>query len=227
MSLTYGGLSRCVSPKGHSRGSSIGVFHLLQEVPGTNNAGGANSIRAEKVAPANIAILPLSNAQRDKVVHHAPAKDPVARRAQAREPEPRGHLRPHGGLGADEVRDARVVQEVQAANAGEGLGDDVRQDAAPAAGVHGLELRRDVPQLHEAVDPDEDVGGLERFAVPEEHPGADADVADGVVGDELDDFVEFSLLRRVGGAVFPELVEPGELEAAVVVLADVGFRGIY
>ena len=119
------------------------------------------------------------------------------------------------------------MQEVQAANAGEGLCDDVRQDAAPALGVHGLELRRDVPQLHDAVDPDEDVGGLERLAVPEEHPGADADVADGVVGDELDDFVEFSLLRRVGGAVFPELVEPGELEAAVVVLANVGFRGIY
>lgn len=117
------------------------------------------------------------------------------------------------------------MQEVQAANAGEGLCDDVRQDAAPALGVHGLELRRDVPQLHDAVDPDEDVGSLERFAVPEEHPGADADVADGVVGDELDDLVELFLLRGVGGAVFPKLVEPGELEAEMV-LADVNFCGI-
>lgn len=227
MSLTYGGLSRCVSPKGHSRGSSVSVFHLLQVVPGTNNPSGADGIRAKEVAPANIAVLPLSNTQRDKVVHHASAKDPVARSAQASESKTRSNLRPHRRLSTDEVRDARVVQEVQAANAGEGLCDDVRQDAAPALGVHGLELRRDVPQLHDAVDPDEDVGGLERLAVPEEHPGADADVADGVVGDELDDFVEFSLLRRVGGAVFPELVEPGELEAAVVVLANVGFRGIY
>ena len=105
------------------------------------------------------------------------------------------------------------MQEVQATNARKRLGDDVRQDAAPALGVHGRELRRDVPHLHDAVDPDKDVGGFERFAVPEEHPGADADVADGVVGDELDDFVELCLLRGVGGAVFPELIEPGELEA--------------
>ena len=104
------------------------------------------------------------------------------------------------------------MQEVQAADASEGLRDDVRQDAAPALGVHGLELRRDVPQLHDAVDPDEDVGGLEGFAVPEEHPGADADVADGVVGDEFDDLVELFLLGGVAGAVLPELVEPGELE---------------
>ena len=68
------------------------------------------------------------------------------------------------------------------------------------------------------MDPDEDVAGFELLAVPEEHPGADADVADGVVGDELDDFVELCPLRGVGGAVFPELVEPGELEA-------VGYHG--
>ena len=223
MSLTYGGLSRCVSQKGHSRGSSIGVFHLLQEVPSTNNTSGTDSIRAEKVAPANIAILPLSNTQRDKVVHHASTKNPIARSAQTSKPKTRSHLRPHGGLGADEVRDARVVHEVQAANAGEGLHNDVRQDASPAPGVHGLKLRRDVPQLHDAVDPDENVGGLERFAVPEEHPGADADVADSVVGDELDDFVELFLLGGVGGAVFPELVEPSKLEALVVLALCVVF----
>ena len=105
------------------------------------------------------------------------------------------------------------MQEVQTPDASEGLGHDVREDAAPALGVHGLELGRDVPDLHQAVDPDEDVGGLEGLAVPEEHPGADADVADGVVGDELDDLVEFAFLGGVGGGVFPELVEPGELEA--------------
>jgi len=66
--------------------------------------------------------------------------------------------------------------------------------------------------LHDAVDPDEDVGGLEGLAVPEEHPGADADVADGVVRDELDDLVELFLLGGVVGGVLPELVEPCELE---------------
>lgn len=85
----------------------------------------------------------------------------------------------------------------------------MREDAAPALGVHGLELGGDVPQLHQAIDPDEDVGSLEGLAVPEEHPGADAEVADGVVGDELDDLVELAGLGGVRGVVFPELVEPG------------------
>jgi hypothetical protein len=110
------------------------------------------------------------------------------------------------------------VQEVQAPNASECLRDDVCQDAAPALCVHWLELRRDVPHLHDAVDPDENVGRLERLAVPEEHPRADADVADGVVGDELDDLVELFLLRWVVGAVFPELVEPCELETSRVLV---------
>lgn len=105
------------------------------------------------------------------------------------------------------------MQEVQDSNASERLRDDVCQDAAPALCVHRLELRRDEPDLHDAVDPDEDVGGFELLAVPEEHPRADAHVADRIVWDELDDFVEFFLLCWVGGAVLPELVEPCELEA--------------
>jgi hypothetical protein len=104
------------------------------------------------------------------------------------------------------------VQEVQTPNARESLRDNVREDAAPALGVHGFQLGGDVPDLHDAVDPDEDVWGLEGFAVPEEHPGADADVADGVVGDELDDFVQLLFLGGVWGVVLPELVEPGKLE---------------
>jgi len=194
--------------------------HLLQVVPSTHNTSSADSIRAQQIAPANITILPLSHAQRNKIVNHTPAKDPIARSAQTSEAQTRSNLRPHRRLSTDEVRNARVVQEVQAADASEGLRDDVRQDAAPAPGVHGLELGGDVPQLHDAVDPDEDVGGLEGLAVPEEHPGADADIADGVVGHEFDDLVEFFLLGGVVGAVLPELVEPGKLEAWVV-LVDV------
>jgi hypothetical protein len=196
------------------------TFHLLQVVPRTHNTSSTDSIRAQQVAPANITILPLSNAQRNKVVHHTSTKDPIARSAQASETQTRSNLRPNWRFSTNEVRNARVVQEIQDSNAGEGLRDDVRQDAAPALGVHGLELGGDVPQLHDAVDPDEDVGGLEGLAVPEEHPSADADVADGVVGDELDDLVELFLLGGVVGAVLPELVEPGELEA-LVVLVDV------
>jgi hypothetical protein len=189
---------------------------LLQVVPSTNKTRAANSVRAQKVAPANVAILPLSNAQRNKVVDHATTKDPIARSAQPSKAEPRSHLHPHRGLRTNKVRNTGVVQEVQAPDAREGLRDDVCQNAAPALRVHGLELRRDVPDLHDAVDPDEDVGRLERFAVPEEHPRADADVADGVVGDELDDLVELFLLGWVVGAVLPELVQPCELETSMV-----------
>jgi hypothetical protein len=189
---------------------------LLQVVPSTNKTRTANSVRAQKVAPANIAILPLSNTERNEIVDHAAAKDPITRSAQPSKAKTSSHLHPHRGLRANKVRNTRVVQEVQAANTRESLRDDVCQDAAPALGVHWLELRRDVPDLHDAVDPDEDVGRLERLAVPEEHPGADADVADGVVGDELDDLVELFLLRGVVGAVLPELVQPCELETWMV-----------
>jgi hypothetical protein len=191
---------------------------LLQVIPSTNKTRTANSVRAQKVAPPNIAILPLSNTKRNEVVYHAATKDPIARSAQTSKAETRSHLHPHRGLRTNKVRNTSVVQEVQAPNAREGLRDDVCQNAAPALRVHGLELRRDVPDLHDAVDPDEDVGRLERFAVPEEHPRADADVADRVVGDELDDFVELFLLRGVIGAVLPELVEPCELETSMVLV---------
>jgi hypothetical protein len=191
---------------------------LLQVIPSTNKTRTANSVRAQKVAPPNIAILPLSNTKRNEVVYHAATKDPIARSAQTSKAETRSHLHPHRGLRTNKVRNTSVVQEVQAPNAREGLRDDVCQDAAPALRIHGLELRRDVPDLHDAVDPDEDVGRLERFAVPEEHPRADADVADRVVGDELDDFVELFLLRGVIGAVLPELVEPCELETSMVLV---------
>jgi hypothetical protein len=191
---------------------------LLQVIPSTNKTRTANSVRAQKVAPPNIAILPLSNTKRNEVVYHAATKDPIARSAQTSKAETRSHLHPHRGLRTNKVRNTSVVQEVQAPNAREGLRDDVCQNAGPALRVHGLELRRDVPDLHDAVDPDEDVGRLERFAVPEEHPRADADVADRVVGDELDDFVELFLLRGVIGAVLPELVEPCELETSMVLV---------
>jgi hypothetical protein len=198
---------------------------LLQVISSTNKTRTANSVRAQKVAPPNIAILPLSNTKRNEVVYHAATKDPIARSAQTSKAETRSHLHPHRGLRTNKVRNTSVVQEVQAPNAREGLRDDVCQNAAPALRVHGLELRRDVPDLHDAVDPDEDVGRLERFAVPEEHPRADADVADRVVGDELDDFVKLFLLCGVVGAVLPELVEPCELETSMVSVDVLRCRG--
>ena len=170
---------------GHPQLSS----HLLQIVPSTNNPSSAHSISSQHITPPLIPILPLPDRQRDKVINHAPAENPITARAQARKSQARRNLCPKRRLRANKVRHTSVVQKVQTPNASKSLGHDVCEDAAPALGVHRLELGRDVPDLHQAVYPDEDVGGLERLAVPEEHPGADAEVADGVVGDELDDLV--------------------------------------
>lgn len=183
--------------------------HLLQKVPSAHNPSSANSIGREQIAPTLMAILPLPHRERHKIINQAPAENPIAPSAQTRKTQPSRNFGPQGRLRAHKVRHAGIVQEIQTPDPRESLRHDVRQYAAPAARVHGVELRVDVPQLHQAVDPDEDVGGLEGLAVPEEHPRADAEVAEGVVGDEADDFVELAFLGRVRGGVFPELVEPG------------------
>ena len=183
--------------------------HLLQIIPRAHNPSSAHSISSQQIAPPLIPILPLPHRQRHKIINHTPPENPIAPSTQPRESQPRRNLRPQRHALAHKVRHTSIVQEVQTPDSRESFGDNVCEDAAPALGVHRLQLGGDVPDLHDAIDPDEDVGGLEGLAVPEEHPGADADVADGVVGDELDDFVELALLGWVGGGVFPELVEPG------------------
>lgn len=104
------------------------------------------------------------------------------------------------------------MQQIEDADAGEGLRVEVGEDGAGAAGVHGAELRDEVVELGEGVDGDEEVGELEVVAVPEDHPGADAEVADGVVGDVGGEDVEFGALGGLGGGEFVEAVEPGELD---------------
>ena len=85
----------------------------------------------------------------------------------------------------------------------------MREDGVPVLGVHGLELGEDVEHLRRGVDGDEDVGDGEVVAVPEEHPGANAEVAEYVIGHVFGDGVDIVFVGGVGGGELPELVEPG------------------
>lgn len=63
------------------------------------------------------------------------------------------------------------MQEVKDANAGKGFGHDVGEDGGGRVRVHGADLGGDVVELGQGVDGDEDVGDVEAFGVPENHPG--------------------------------------------------------
>ena len=78
------------------------------------------------------------------------------------------------------------MEEVENADAGEGFGHDVCEDRGGGARVHGAELGVDVIELGQGVDGHEGVADVEAVAVPEDHPGADADVTQGVKGYVVD-----------------------------------------
>ena len=104
------------------------------------------------------------------------------------------------------------MEEVENANTGKGAGDDVGEDGRSGGGVHRAQPREDVVELGARVDDDEDVGGFKGGGVPEEHPGADAKVSEGVVGDVVSDLVElFAFMWNIWGQLI-EAVEPGYLD---------------
>ena len=88
----------------------------------------------------------------------------------------------------------------------------MREDATPTLRVHPIELGETIPQLSRGVDDDEDIAEIQTVAIPEEHPGTYARVAQRIVRDEFDDLIEFFGLLRVAGVKTPEPVQPGELE---------------
>lgn len=63
------------------------------------------------------------------------------------------------------------MEEVEDTDAGECLGDDVGEDGRGGVCVHGADFGGEVVELGEGVDGDEDVGDVEPFGVPEDHPG--------------------------------------------------------
>lgn len=63
------------------------------------------------------------------------------------------------------------MYEIQDADAGEGLGDDVGERGGAGGEVHGGLAEADIVELGEGVDEHEDVGDLKMLRVPEYHPG--------------------------------------------------------
>ena len=72
------------------------------------------------------------------------------------------------------VRGGGVVQEIEDADAGEGLGNDVGEERGRRAEVKPVlgtgEDGKDVGELGETIDNDEEVRDVEAVGVPEEHP---------------------------------------------------------
>jgi hypothetical protein len=121
------------------------------------------------------------------------------------------------------------VEEIEDANAGEGLRVDVCEDGGETLGVHGAELSEDEVELGERVDDDECIGDLQCFRVPREHPfsssltscrtsrleaqltQANTGVSKSVVRDKVNNLIQLALLLGVLGVKLPETVQPGNL----------------
>ena len=70
-----------------------------------------------------------------------------------------------------EIRHRAVVEEIEHADTGKGLGDDVGENRVPGVEIHGGKAAEDEVELGKGVDYHEDVGGLQVGLVPEDHPG--------------------------------------------------------
>ena len=104
------------------------------------------------------------------------------------------------------------MENVEDTDASECFGNDMGENTAPIPRIHRCELREDEIKLRQCVDHDERISGFEVSGIPEEHPSPDADVAEGIVWNEFDDFVEFLAFLWFVGIESPKSVEPGHLE---------------
>lgn len=149
-----------VSPRS---GGAERPSHLLGQVLGRHNGGGADGVGAQHPAPvcAGILVASLADSQGDEVVDEAAAEDPVTAGRGGGEPERGQDL--DGGAGGDVlgVGDGGVVEDVEDANAGKRLCDNVGEDGRGGFCVHRRNLGGDVEELGEGVYDDEDICSLE------------------------------------------------------------------
>ena len=140
--------------------------YLPGDILRPDNRRASHRIRAQQHSPATA----LTRGQGHQVVHHAATKDPVAHGAGGSKAEAGQDFDRQGRCGAFEEGGGGVVQEVENADAGEGLGDNVGEQGRGRVCVHGAEFGSYVVELGEGIDGDEDVGDVETFGVPEDHP---------------------------------------------------------
>lgn len=150
--------------------------HSPQPVRQPNHRTRPERIRAQQPrppvpGPALRRVRVLPDRQRHKVVHQTATENPVAQRARNPKSDARQHLDEAARRQlARVVCGGGVVQEVEDADAGEGLADDVGEEGRGGGGAEGGQARAHVGELGEGVDDDEDVGGAQVRGVPEEHP---------------------------------------------------------
>ena len=113
-----------VSPAKFIRQAASNVAHLLAVVLGCYNSRRSKCISAQQLAPP----AALTHGQRNEIIHQAPSHDPVAGRSTEAETDTCQNLDQGGWCFVDKVRDGCVVEEVKNADAGECLGNDVRED---------------------------------------------------------------------------------------------------
>jgi len=185
---------------------------LHKVVSQANNAGSHDGKSTQHLAPVGVVDCSLANTEGNKIVDEASTEDPVAACSETGESSTGDGL--DGGAWEDVlvVCNTQVVEEVENANTGKGLSVDVCEDGRETLGVHGTKLGEDEVKLGEGVDDDENVGELEIFAVPRKGPRANTDISQNVVGDEVDDLVQFALLLGLAGIKLPQAVQPGELD---------------
>lgn len=144
--------------------------HLPHKILRGHDTRGGKRVHAQQVAPARLSDAPLAHGQGDEIIHETTTKDPVAPAGQGSEAHARHGLDGQARALVVEVGDGAVVQEIQDADAGERLRDDVREDGRRGARVHGPQAAEDVVQLRQGVNEHEDIGCLQRGGVPEDHP---------------------------------------------------------
>jgi len=98
--------------------------HLLDQILRRHDSRRAHGIRSQQIPPA----AALTRRQPYEVIHQTPAEDPVAHARRACEAKACQDLYERIRRDILEVRGRRVVEEIQHADAGEGLGDDVGED---------------------------------------------------------------------------------------------------
>lgn len=112
----------------------------------------------------------------------------------------------------NKVRNRSVVQQVQDTDPSESFADNMGQNGVCRVQVHWRETTKDVVQLGEGVDDDENVACLEVRRIPEDHPARDAEISYGVERAEVDHCAHCAILKCGLVTRPPQAPQPGKLK---------------
>lgn len=117
--------------------------HLPKKVFRRNDPCTSDSISSQKRAPT----ATLARGEGDQIVHETCPKDPITGRARKPETNTGQRLDRRGRCLVFEKCDAAVVEEVENADAGKGLGVEMGEHRTGGFGVHGTKSGDDEVEL--------------------------------------------------------------------------------